>query len=256
MKKQQFKVKMQRRYLGPEGDPPAGGTPPAPKTFTEAEVNAIVGKRVNEVNQAKAKEQAAHLQRISELETDSAKKKELEEQVENLNKQFLSKEELVKRDAEKLKNDFEHKLRTTAEAAKGWEGRYKEQTLSRDLMTAASTKELDVYSAEQMSMLLRPMSHVVEKLGPDGKPSGDFETRVKFSTVDKDGKPKDLDILPADAIKLMKDDPKKWGNFFNAGIAGGLNMAGPKGGKGSSGLMEMSQADFNKHYAKGTLPKS
>jgi hypothetical protein len=95
------------------------------------------------------------------------------------------------------------------------------------------------------------MTRRVEKLGPDGKPTGEFEARVKF-TGEKDGKPVQLDLTPDETVKLMTEMPQQYGNLFISAATGGLG-----GGNGSSGpkapitnIKDLSNEEYEKRRAE------
>lgn len=231
----------QRRYLGEE--------PPVDKVFKQTDVDGIVQKRIAEAEKKFNATRATDLERMKSLETDAQAKGELEKQIEELNNRYKSKDELAQDAYKKEKATWEERNKKSSEELGAWRKRYEETLLSRELTDAAADKEADVRSIEQVTMLLRPRSRVVQKL-VDGKQTDEFETRVKYHN----GK-EEIEVTPAEAIKLMKNDPKRWGNLFNSGVAGGLGGKGSAQPSGPQTLMGMSQDEFNKAYIAGTLPK-
>lgn len=227
-------------------------TPPVvPKTLTEAEVNEIVKKRLGEEKKKADKEKVELLDRIAKLEPDAQKAAELVLQVEELERKGKSQAELVEMDRKKERERLEASAKVASEDAAKWRKRHEEAQLARDLMDAASSKDADAVNSQQLVTLLERNAKIGPKL-VDGKPTDQLETRVRVSTV-KDGKPIELDLSPAEAIKVMKED-KANHNLFNAGVKGGLGGT-QTSRPGAGGKLSLSQEEFTKRYAKGTLPK-
>lgn len=247
-------INVQKRYLGPDPDPKE--TPPAPKTFTEAEVQAqidsVLKKRLAEEKKKGDVERAEYLARIAKLEPDAQKAAELQAQVDELERKGKSQHELAEMDRKKERALLEATAKEKdAEAAK-WRKRHEQTQLERDLMDVAGSKDADFVNSSQGFMLLKQNARIQPKL-VDGKPTEDLETRIKVQTV-KDGKPLELDLTPAEAVKVMKENKDNF-NLFNAGVKGGLGGTQTQNRLGPGGKLGLTQAEFTKHYAKGTLPK-
>jgi hypothetical protein len=225
--------------------------------LTEAEVqvqiDTVVKKRLAEEKKKFDVERAEHLSRIAKLEPDAQKAAELQAQVEELERKGKTAHELVEMDRKKERERLEAQAREKGAEADKWRRKHEESQLERDLMDAASAKEADFINAQQGVLLLRQNAKISPKL-IDGKPSDVLETRIKLHTV-KDGKTIELDLSPMEAIKVLQDDKANY-NYFNAGVKGGLGGSQSQTRVGTGGKLGLSQADFNKAYAKGTLPKN
>ena len=252
-----FKKSYIRAY---ENDPPAGTTapPPAPpaaeKTFKQVDVDKIVQERIAAERAKFTKEQAALLERAKALETDAAKKAELEQQILDLQNQNLTKEQLAEKEHKKQLSLLEGKLKELESKTTQWQEKYTNEKIVRDITDAAAAKDADAYNPTQIVDLLRPRSVMKEKFDKDtGKGTGVFETRIKLSTVDKDGKPVELDLTPPEAMKVMKEDAERFGNLFKANVSGGLGSGSPRqNGKGRD-MKTMSQDEINKLYREGGI---
>lgn len=242
-----------------EGKPPEvkpeGDKKPEPRTYDQAKVDEIVGKTKAELQKKFDKDRAADLERMSKLETDAAAKADLEKQIEELNNRYKSKEELAAESFKKEQSKWQDEAKKTASERDNWRKKFEEQTLLSDLRGATSKKykgsdgkDIEAFNSNQLTNFLKPMARIAEKL-VDGKPTGEFETRVKIN----DAKGKELDITAEDAVKMMGEMPEHF-NFFKAGIVGGINGNGQQG-TGKDGLLGMTQEEFNKRYREGNLPK-
>jgi len=242
-------IKRQRLYYGDEPPitppPTAGGTPE--KVFKQADVDGIVQKRMAEAEKKFTTQRQSDLQRMQSLETDSAAKADLEKQLEELNNRYKTKEELAADAFKKEKASWEKRQQESENASKTWRSKYEDNLRERELLDAASSKDADAQSAEQIAMLLRPNSRVVERI-VEGKSTGEFETRINFHTT-KDGKALVLDLTPAEAIKQMKGDVKRWGNLFNSGKAGGTGNSPQHSGNDT--VLGITQDEFTRRFLKG-----
>lgn len=250
-------LRIQRLIYGPDPDPaPTPPAPPAPtlptpaKTYKQEDVDGIVGKTKAELQKKFDKDRASDLERMAKLETDAAEKANLEKQIEELNNRYKSKEELAQESFKKEQAKWQEEAKRVTIDRDAWKGKYETQTLLTELGSAASkkTKDYEVHNPAQLVRFLRPDARVVEKV-VEGKPSGQFETRIKF----QDAKGKELDLTPDEVVKLMSEMPEHH-NFFKAGVVGGINGAG-KQGAGNDGLLGLTQDEFNKRYREGKLPK-
>lgn len=246
----------QRRYMEGEKPPetPAPGGAAPPKSFDQKAVDEIVKTRLADAQKKFDQARAADLERMQALETDASKAAELQQQIDELNNRYKSKEELQQEAYKKEKDSWAGKEKNLVAERDTWRTRWEERVRDTDLMSAASAKEADVQSVEQVLWFLQPKSKVVQKV-VDNKPVDEWETRIQFPDV-KDGKPIVLDLTPAEAIARMKGDVKRFGNLFNSGKAGGMgsNPSQPGSSSGKS-LLDMPQEEFNKRYREGTLPK-
>jgi hypothetical protein len=233
---------MNRFYLGRtrifkgyyEGDgnptpPPSPPPPPTPTTFTQDQVNAFLAKE-KKAWQSQQQQLAAQLEQYRTSEgTTKERAAELETQIEELKKQYMTKEELAAEDSKKKEKQFTTQVQTLQSERDQWQGLFTKNLVTSGLKSAAA--ETEAYNADQIVTLLSGQTKVVQVL-KDGKPTGEFETKVAFPTVSKDGEPIILELTPVEALKKMKEMPEKYGNLFKSGVQGGLGGGnnGPSGG--------------------------
>ena len=105
-------------------------------------------------------------------------------------------------------------------------------------MTQAGTTA-KVAVAEQIVELLGPKTYLSPMLGDDGKPTGEFETLVKFNDVDEDGKPTVVNLTPDATLKRMRELDSRFSNLFlNPGSGGMGGNSGSGAGKGAKQTVE------------------
>lgn len=220
------------------GDGAAGGEGGAggegkPAPFTPEQqtiVNQLVAKERRE-QQDKNKKVVADLEaKIKAGGASEERVAELQSTIDNLEKTYLTKEELSKREVDKLSKESTERIKKLEDEAKLWQSNFTRQLTATQITQAAA--ENDVYSPEQMLTLLGGQSKVLPVV-KDGKPTGDFEVKVVFSDNDKDGNPVVLELSPDATLKRMKELPKRFGNLFkgaNSGLGGGNDGTGGTGG--------------------------
>jgi len=213
----------------PPADPPAGDQPPTDKTFTQAQLDAIVKERV-------AKERKNSKSMIDELEALKAKSKltsnerrELEERIETMKNQHLTKEELAEKERNKIERTYKADLDAATQERDAWKLRFTGSTITRSLTDAAV--ENDAFSPEQIVALLLSNTTLVEDLDEDGKPTGELKPIVKFRDNDKEGKAVTLDLEPKVAVKRMTEIDR-YLNLFKGKGAGGLGGNNSNAGSG------------------------
>lgn len=198
-----------------------GGTGNETK-FTQADVNKMLAEEKRK-HQEKNSSLIKELEQLKETKGLTEKqKKDLESRIEQLTNESLTKEEQAKREAERLKNDFESKYKEVESDRDGWRGRYTNMLVESTIISEAN--EFKAVSAEQILAILKPQSEVVPVLGQDGKPTGDYTVKIKH--FDEESK-KVLDYSPKEKLKFMLENPKKYGNLFQSTLNSGTGSSGP-----------------------------
>lgn len=152
---------------------------------------------------------------------------ELQTRITQLEEQYMTKEELAKREASKAQKAFEDRLNSANAEKEQWYQRYSESTIDRALQDAAIDGE--AIRPSQIVDLLRQKTQLSE-VTVNG--SSRYEPTVKFNDVNEDGESVVLDLSPADAIKRMKELRDEYGNLFKGTATGGIG--GAKGADGSA----------------------
>lgn len=96
-----------------------------------------------------------------------------------------------------------------------WRNRFTDNLIVGSILNAAS--EFKAYKATQFIPLLKDRARLVEKIDSEGHPTGDFEVKIKWDGVDKDGRPLKLDLSPNETVKAMRGDE----NYMNLFVAEG-----------------------------------
>jgi hypothetical protein len=222
---------------GGEGE---GGGEGEPKTLSDLvksdpkyqeELNTMMAanrKKLTQQNQELVT-QLEELKRNSALTVEQ--KDELQVRITQLEEQYMSKEELAKRESTKQQKEFQTKLSTIEEQSKRWERMYADSTIQRAWQDAAINGEVLEPAVSQVAEMFKHRTSLVERL-EDGKPTGSFDPVVKFNDVNEDGKEVVLDLSPTDAIKRMKELPDKFGYLFKGTATSGIG--GSRGADGQA----------------------
>ncbi len=212
------------------------------KTFTQQELENVVA-------QERKKFEATTRKTIQELEnlkrqsgTSEAAKTSLEQRITELNETLMTKEELARKEKERLTNEYQHKLKTTEDERLLWENRYKTSTAQREILDAAVRNQ--AFDPEQIEAFLSPKARVVEVTDDAGNPTGSFTTKVKINTTGKDGKPVTLDVSVEEAVKSMRETPDRFGNLFKDLSSGGTGGTGGNSPKGPIDVSKLSPEQY------------
>ena len=199
-------------------------------------------KKINEEKkkwQAQQEKTIRELEKLKQSSTITAKEKEaLQSRIDEMQAQFLSKEELLKKEKEKLAKEHMNTVQSLSSERDTWRTRFETSSVSRALLDAAHTH--DAFNPEQIVAMLEKHARLVEEVDQDGKGTGVFIPRVRLTDFDQEGKPVTLDLTAEQAVKRMKDTPDKYGNLFKSGVAGGV------GGNGSANGSRGKNVDFSK----------
>jgi hypothetical protein len=149
---------------------------------------------------------------------------DLQTRIDELQAQFMSKEELLRKEKEKLAKEHKTIVEQLSFDRDSWKNRYHTSTINRALQDSAIRHE--AFNPEQIMAILEKQTRLVEESDEEGKPTGSLVPRVKLNDVDGEGKPITLDLTVDQAVKRMKDTPDKFGNLFKSGVAGGIGGTG------------------------------
>lgn len=209
-----------KKFYAGEGEggnspPPAVPPPPPPPTaFTQEQVNSMLAKE-KKVWQEQQKKTVAELEQLRTTEGLSKQQvEELQQSITALEKQYLTKEELSKREADKQAAAAKAQLDLYSGQAKTWQTNFQNMLVENEIVKASVANA--AFSDEQILALLSGKAKVTEILA-EGKPTGKYQVLIAMQDAGKD-----LELTPADALKLMKDQPQKYGNLFKSGVAPGV----------------------------------
>jgi len=198
------------------------------KLFTQDEVNKIMAENKRALQ---VKNEAL----IKELETvkkggnlTAEQKAQLEGRIETLQNELLSKEELSKKEADKLKKESQKTIDAAQKERDDWKNRYTTATIQRTITDAAV--ENKAINPRQIVAILQQKANLVPATDNEGNATGELVPKVKFETSDKDGKPVVIDITIPEAVKQMKD-MDEYLNLFQGEGTGGLGASSKSTGK-------------------------
>lgn len=219
-----------------EGDPPPPPPPPPPPVvppppelkYTEDQYNAKLNAVLAEDRRKhKAQVEAAikDLESVRESANLTQKQRdELQVRIEEMNNQLLTKDELAKKEKEKLEKQHQEQLGVERTTRERYQNLFTTTVIEHEILKQAAVA--DAWRSDQLVSLLKDKTHLVEDVDEHGKGIGTFTPKVKFPDKDKDGKPIALDLTVEQAIKRMKDLPEVYGNLFKSGVTGGLGGTG------------------------------
>ena len=219
---------------GGAGEGGAGEKPSLKKLIEkhglQDELNTIMATNRKTLTQ-KNQELVTQLTQLRETATMSTQaKEELEARIDELQTQYMSKEELAKRETANLSKSHEANINKLTGETKKWQDLYATSTVERSILDAAIGGE--AIQPSHLVTMLGQNTHIVEELDAAGQGKGKYKTIVKFNDIDSDGNPVTLDLSPKEAIKRMKELPDQFGYLFKGDATGGLGAGGGGTGKG------------------------
>jgi len=195
-----------------------GGDGGQGKSFSQDEVNKFLAEdrrkhntklqeALNELNALKAKASLTNTERS-----------ELDGRIETLQNELLTKDQLAKKNEEKMRKDYQKTLEGLSTERDSWKTRYETETIVRSITDASIAS--GAINPKQIVAILRPNTRLVEVLDEEGKPNGELVPKVKFSDTDKDGNPITLELSVSDTVKRMTDMDDYLNLFVSTGSAG------------------------------------
>lgn len=233
----------------PADPPPTGGTD---KVFTQDDLNRML-KKDREKHQEQTKKALDELEMLKKRSNLTDKeRKQLDGRISQLQDELLTKEQLSAKEKDKMKADYEAKLKLTEEEREDYKGRYTELLIRRQILDAAL--EHDAFAPDQIVKMLRPDTQLIEELNEAGEPTGNLVPQVTLADVDKDGKPFDGKLAPSQAVKRMKE-MEHYQNLFKGDGIGGVGGTNRGGGKklDSDNLAKTDIGAYIEGRKKGTI---
>jgi len=221
------------------------------KTFTQEEVNKFLADE-----KRKTKAQADKL--VTELEAMKSKasltaqeREEIEARLESVKSEFMTKEEMLKQEKERVEKKLKTDLDSKTKEADTWKAKFTQSTITRSITDAAVAAE--AFSPRQIVAQLSNNARLVEVLDGSNKPTGEFVAKVKITETDKDGKDITLDLEVGEAVKKMSDQAE-FANLFKGKGTGGTGGQNRGGGKATD-LKTAAQdpATYRRLRAEGKL---
>jgi len=155
----------------------------------------------------------------------------LQARITQLEEQYMTKEELAKREVTKQQKDYEQKLQEVSQKQELWQKLYTNETIDRALQDSAVNNKAE--RPWQIVDMLRAKTQLVEDLDEAGNPTGRYVPIIKFNDITEDGKDVVLDLSPDAALKRMRELPEKYGNLFQGTKTSGLGESNNGYGTGT-----------------------
>lgn len=210
-----------------EGDSGAGGD--SNTTFTQEQVNKMLAQNKRETRDKLEKTLVELKELQAKTKTTAEERATLANKIEELNNQLLTKDELVKKERDRLEKKTEEEVKKVAAERDRWQDLFKRSTIETAVISAAA--QANAFNPKQILAVLTP-SAKLDEITEDGEGTGQFKVVVDFLTTDKDGNQKQLTLTPAEAVKEMTESSEYF-NLFKDPATGGLGQNNGKvpGGK-------------------------
>jgi hypothetical protein len=198
------------------------------KLFTQDEVNKIMAENKRAL-QSRNEQLIQDLEKMKKAGNLTVEQKvQLEGRIETLQNELLSKEELSKKEADKLRKEADKIKESLTNERDEWKNRYTAATIQRTITDAAV--ENNAINPRQIVALLQTKANLVPETDNEGNATGNLVPKVKFDTSDKDGKPVTIEITIPEAVKQMKDMDEYF-NLFKGEGTGGLGASSKSTGR-------------------------
>jgi hypothetical protein len=229
-----------------DGDPPPVDPSPAPKTFTQEQLDKILAKERRDF-QTKMQAQATQLEELTKnFKGTEEEKLALQNQLEETQKQFMTKEQLAAQEADKAEKKRKAEVESLTSDRDTWQGRYKTKLISTEILSASA--KVEAFSASQMQDLLGSKAKVIEK-------DGEHNVLIPMEVIDPKTKEKvKVELSVEEAMKQMKDQPEVYGNLFKSTMSGGTGSKGGGSGAKPLDVKNISTEEYIRRRKAGESP--
>ncbi|MDE1971182.1 MAG: hypothetical protein KGI50_06450 [Patescibacteria group bacterium] len=206
------------------------------RQYTEEEFQKAIAAEKARADETAKKAIAELEQHKKSLTLTSEEKQKLQARIDELNTQFLTKEELLRQEKDKLVTTHEAEKKALTEERDTWRRNFVDSKIAGEIMDAAA--KADAHNPSVFLALLKDKTEVVEEKDEAGRSKG-FKVVVKLEETDKEGKPIVLSLDPVKAIKQLKDKPETHGYLFKGHTNTGV------GGQGSENIRQADLENMN-----------
>jgi len=170
---------------------------------------------------------------LEKLEGDNAELAEVRGELQKIKEASMTAEEKAQTNAKRKIAEHEIRMKNALTDTEMWKGRFQETTITNDIFSSFGDTVL--CNPEQTAILLQRegKASVVEVLGTDGKPTGDFQTRLALNLVnEKSGDTELTEGTPKELFKRWVNQNDNLHHLVNNLNPGGQSNSNKKGAKG------------------------
>lgn len=223
---------------GNGGTDDKGGTPPEEKKFSQADVDGIVSKRVNELRDDIKK--FADQQQLTEKQ-----KQELEGRLNTVSKEKEGQIETLRAQVNTLDKRLADETKRLTGEVQTWENRYKDTLVANEITAAAAKHQaIDVLD---IIALVKPQVRITAEVDTENKPTGKF--KVAVNSTGENGK--DVLLTPEDFMAQFKSRKPQ---FFR-GAKGGTGTENNNSTTGKS-FSNLSKEEKIEHFKAEAAAKA
>lgn len=218
--------------------------------FSQEQLNRFLADDRRKHQQKYEGLEAAYKEALQDQNLGSEQRDKLQAQLEDLQKQFRSKEQQLAYEKKQVEEQAKKDVETLTAKAVEWEDRFKTTLRDRALQDAAISA--DAFNPAQIVTLLSPMTKITEELDEAGHTTGNLVPVIDFPDTDETtGKRIMTQRTPEEAVTRMKALPDLFGNLFKANVVSGIGGNSATGGvaPGDGGRVDptnLTQEQYNK----------
>jgi len=218
--------------------------------FSQEQMNRFLAEDRRKHQQKYEGLEAAYKEALQDQNLGSEQRDKLQAQLEDLQKQFRSKEQQLAYEKKQVEEQAKIDVESLTAKATEWEDRFKTTLRDRALQDAAVAA--DAFNPSQVVTLLSPMTKIADELDEAGHATGNLVPVIDFPDTDETtGKRIMTQRTPEEAVTRMKALPDMFGNLFKANVVSGIGGNSATGGvaPGKGGRIDpanLTQEQYNK----------
>jgi hypothetical protein len=213
------------------------------KTFTQDELDRIVGERLARGKDRFKVEKADLLRQYNELlenhKLTDEQRKSYEIRVNELESQVLSKDELAAKRLKQREEEWAARLRQTEERLEHYRTQHQSFRIKTEVLEAAAANK--ALNPSQVLGLLAPAARVEEIPDDQGKPSGQYRIMIAVA-VEENGQAVEKCLPVREAVKVFLEQPSNF-NLVKSTMQGGSGYQGSSSSEYSSHMMKLSAVE-------------
>jgi hypothetical protein len=202
------------------------------KVWVPIELETFWGHTISKTREAVKKEaDDKYKPTLEALEKEAGEGSQAKAELEKLRLEGMSADERAAEVIRKTKLEYETATKLAKDEAQVWKGRFEKTMIANEIMSSFGDSKLCNPGQVAALFELEGQAFIAEILDETGKPSGQFETRVRLVLEDKNGNPEPVEGTPSELFKKWIALDRNAHHLLNSmpsgsGSRGGVNRGG------------------------------
>lgn len=223
----------------------AAATKRPEKKFSQEQVNNMMGVRTKALNEKLSAQEGIYTDLLEQTNLADTQRERIEAELEEVQKALRTKEQQIEFEQKQAQSKFDSELSKANQRGEKYQNLFEDSITKRAITDAALSN--DGCSADDFIAHLAPKTKIVIELDAEGQTTGNLVPMIDWDLKDEAGAITKVSKTPEEVVKLMQDEPQRYGHLFRSNVAKGIGAGTAQAAPNLSGKIDpksLSTADF------------